>query len=184
MRCLRLEPFLLELWKGAAPGESNRLALCTYPRRYTYIDTYRIPEEAKTVVCCRSFKQAIAQFFNLTKPPLYYSLGHKFDNILHTRLRLDLSGLHAHLFKINSHLVDTPNCSCEPIPETVKHYLFFCPRYVVQRKELESSLINYIKHYAKLTVNDKLAILVFGHNLNNATGLAVAASVQKYIRNT
>ena len=144
----------------------------------------RIPEEAKTVVCCRSFKQAIAQFFNLTKPPLYYSLGHKFDNILHTRLRLDLSGLHAHLFKINSHLVDTPNCSCEPIPETVKHYLFFCPRYVVQRKELESSLINYIKHYAKLTVNDKLAILVFGHNLNNATGLAVAASVQKYIRNT
>ena len=102
----------------------------------------RIPEEVKTVVWCRSFKQAVAQFFNLTKPPLYYSLGHKFDNILHTRLRLDLSGLHAYLFKINSHLVDTPNCSCEPIPETVKHYLFFCPRYVVQRKELESSPIN------------------------------------------
>ena len=35
-----------------------------------------------------------------------------------------------------------------------------------------------------LTINDKLAILVFGHTLNDAAGLAVAASVQRYIRNT
>ena len=69
-----------------------------------------------------------------------------------TRLRLDLSGLNAHLYKINSPQVDSPNCRCEPSPETVKHYFFFCPKYVVQRTELERSLINYIKDYVKLTV--------------------------------
>ena len=94
----------------------------------------RIPEEVKHVKCIRSFKQAITQFFHLTKPPLYYSLGHKIDNILHTRLRLDLSDLNAHLYKINSPQVDSPNCSCESIPETVKHHLFFYPHYVLQRK--------------------------------------------------
>ena len=44
--------------------------------------------------------------------------------------------------------------------------------------------MNFVKHYVKLTINDKLGILVFGRNLNNAAGLAVVASVQKYIRNT
>ena len=144
----------------------NRIAKSSFKNSFfpaTIRRWNKLPEEVKTVECIRSFKQAIAQLFELTKPPLYYSLGHKIDNVLHTRLRLDLSGLNAHLYKINSPQVDSPNCRCEPSPETVKHYFFFCPKYVVQRTELERSLINYIKDYVKLTINDKLAILVFGH---------------------
>ena len=144
----------------------------------------RIPEEVKSIQCIRTFKQALAQVFDLTKPPPYYSLGHKTDNILHTRLRLDLSGLNSHLYRINSSHVDSPHCSCEPVPETVKHYLFLCPKYTLQRKELEASLKTCIKNYTRLTLNDKLAVLVFGHKLNKATGLAVAAAIQTYIRKT
>ena len=37
---------------------------------------------------------------------------------------------------------------------------------------------------SELTLSDKLDIILHGLNLNKTVGLAVAASVQKYIRNT
>ena len=48
----------------------------------------------------------------------------------------------------------------------------------------QRSLINLVPNYAKLTLSDKLDIILHGLNLNKTVGLAVAASVQKYIRNT
>ena len=126
----------------------------------------------------------MAKHYDRTKPSLYYSLGHKIDNVFHTRLRLGLSSLNAHLFKINASHIDSPYCSCDEIPETVKHYFFFCPQYSLERKELESSLMNVIAGYGTLTVNEKLAVLLLGRNLNKTAGLAVAACVQKFIRNS
>ena len=143
-----------------------------------------IPQEIRSIECIRSFKQAVAQLYELSKPPSYYSLGYKTDNILHTRLILGLSGLNAHLFKINVSHIDSPSCICKRVPESVKHYFLFCPRYVVQREELEGSIKNVVIGYAKLSVNEKLDILLHGRNLNKTAGLVVAACVQKFIRNT
>ena len=126
----------------------------------------------------------MAQLYELSKPPSHYSLGYKTNNILHTLLRLGLSCLNAYLFKINvSHIV-SPYCICKRVPESVKHYFLFCPRYVVQIEELEGSIKNVIIGYAKLPVNEKLAILLHGRSLNKTAGLVVAACVQNFIRNT
>ena len=94
----------------------------------------RLPEDIKTITCNRSFKQAVAQIHNLTKAPTYYILGNKIDNIFHTRLRLGMSTLNAHLFRIDSPQVDSPYCNCAPIPETVKHYFFLALSTLSQEK--------------------------------------------------
>ena len=144
----------------------------------------RLPEEVKNATCSRSFNQAICQIYSLTKAPVYYSLGNKLDNVHHTRLRLGMSILKSHLFRVNYPHVDSPHCSCAPIPETVQHFFFSCPYFSSQRTELERQLQNLIVDYHKLGVKEKLAIILHGRSLNNAAGLAVASSVQKFIRNT
>ena len=144
----------------------------------------RLEEEIKLIECNRTFKKAVARRFALTTPPLYYSFGHKTDNIFHTRLRLGLSSLNADLFKINAPDVESPCCKCKETPETVKHYFFFCPLYAPQRDELEKSLMNVLACYNELALTEKLAVLLHGCNLDKAAALAVAACVQRFIRET
>ena len=126
----------------------------------------------------------MAQHYNRSKPPIYYSLGHKIDNVFHTRLRPGLSSSNAHMFKINATHIDSPYCSYAEVPETVKHYIFFFPQYSLQRKELEGSLMNVIAGYGILTVNEKLAVLLHDRKLNKTADLAVAAYVRKFLRNS
>ena len=144
----------------------------------------KLPEEVRNETCNRYFRQAVGQIYALPKPPLYYSLGDKHNNTLHTRLRLGLSSLNAHLFTINSPQVDSPYCTCGPLAETAKHFFFLCPNFNHQRDELEKILTKIIVNYNNLTFKDKLTIVLCGRNLNTADGLAVATAVQKYIRNT
>ena len=144
----------------------------------------RLPEEVRTMSSTRSFKQAVARMYDLTKPPAYFSYGSKINNILHTRLRLGMSSLNVHLFQIHSSQTNTPNCSCKQTAETVKHFFFFCSHYTLPRVELEFTLHNLIANYSQLNTNHKLAIILHGYNLTNAAGLAVAVAVQKYITKT
>ena len=144
----------------------------------------RLPDDVKTMTCNRSFKQAVAQIYNLPKVPTFYILGNKIDNILHTRLRIGMSTLKAHLFSIDSPQVDSPNCICAPVPETVRHFFFSCPLHNIPREELEREIKMLIVSYEKLNVHAKLALLLCGHSLGTAAGLAVASAVQKFIKHT
>ena len=98
-------------------------------------------EEVKVIECVGTFKQAVAQLYGLIKPPRYYGLGFKTDNVLHARRRIGLSGLNAHLFRINSFRVHSPYCYCQPFPDGIRHYLFICSKYSLQGGETERSLI-------------------------------------------
>ena len=146
----------------------------------------RLPEAIKTTTCNRSFKQAVAQMYNVSKVPIYYMLGNKIDTILHTRLRIGLSTLNAHLFRIDSPQVDSPYCTCAQVPETVKHFFLVCPHHVIPRQELERQLKRLIVGYDRMSVDDKLALFLCGRNLGTAADLAVALAlvVHKFIRNT
>ena len=56
-----------------------------------------------------------------------------------TQLRTNHIPLRAYLHKIK--VEDSPVCPhCEDAPETVTHFLMFCPRYATQRRELRSTL--------------------------------------------
>ena len=76
-------------------------------------------------------------------------------NKLLTRLRLGLSGLHAHLFKYNIH--DSPICPlCHSEPETTYHFFFTCPAHVMARYhffQMLSSELNLDPSEPKKTLN-------------------------------
>ena len=63
---------------------------------------------------------------NIQKPPRYFTVGFRFAQIQHTRLRTSCSSLNHHLFSKN--IINDPYCQCGSV-ETTKHYLFECQRY-------------------------------------------------------
>ena len=60
----------------------------------------------------------------------YFEKGRK-SEIIHTRLRLEISDLKADLVK--RHLAADATCTCGFPTENAKHYLFDCPLYQVAR---------------------------------------------------
>ena len=89
------------------------------------------------------FKNALNKIdeVNTSKKKLYW-LGHSYEKILHTRLRLGLSGLNKHLFSYNLCLRKfCDHCYGNKIEDTA-HYLLKCSRYTTTRFTL---LLN-VKH--------------------------------------
>jgi hypothetical protein len=66
---------------------------------------------------------------NNTKP-IYYYIGTRLGQILHTRLRMQCSSLNHHLFRKN--IVNSPFRQCGA-PETTAHFLLHCPRHNATR---------------------------------------------------
>ena len=164
------------------PNRLSSFKSSFFPRTIRQWNT--LPEETRSLQTTRSFSQAVTHIYNLIKPPLYFTFGNKENNMLHTRLRLGMSSLNAHLFKVHSSQTDSPNCSCGAIAETVQHFFFFCPHYNFLRIEMENSLNRLIADYNRLNINQKLSIILNGQNLNQAAGLAVAAAVQTFIHHS
>ncbi len=67
-----------------------------------------------------------------TIPPYYY-LGQRSVQILHCRLRHNMSNLNDDLLK--RHLTLNPACSCGHPVENTKHYLMECRHYTTLRQE-------------------------------------------------
>ena len=69
---------------------------------------------------------------------LTIELPRRFTSIL-TQLRTNHVPLQAYLHRFK--LVDSPICPhCEEAPETVTHYIMFCPKFATQRRQLRSCL--------------------------------------------
>lgn len=72
-----------------------------------------------------TFKKHLAKHLGLSRPTEYYSLGSKKGNILHMRLRNEMSCLNSHLFKIQ--YTDSTACRCGFRTESTRHFIFSCP---------------------------------------------------------
>ena len=87
--------------------------------------------------------QSICQFKNylrsedLVIPPYYY-LGNRKDQIVHCRLRLNISDLNADLCR--RHLRHDSSCSCHFPEENAEHFLLHCTNYTNQRAATLHSL--------------------------------------------
>ena len=57
----------------------------------------------------------------------YYYSGQRMEQIIHCRLRLEMSDLHFDLF--NRHLTVNQSCACSHPFETAEHFLLLCPNY-------------------------------------------------------
>ena len=116
-----------------------------------------------------SFKYQINK--NLKKPPRHFSVGDRYAQILHTRLRTSCSSLNQHLCSKN--IVNDPHCQCGAI-ETTKHYLFECQRY----RQIREEMINVISRYC----TPSLKCLLYGdEHLSFNCNSVIFIAVQKYI---
>ena len=172
----------------------NALAL-TQPQNKTtgYQNSYipatikkwnQLPTALTSVRSSRSFKKEIHRRFGAAKPPSYFNLGHKTGNILHARLRMGLSSLNAHKFKIQSSTSDNPSCKCGHRCENIKHFVLNCPIYHQLRTELllDTSLV--IPNFLHLDQAHQLRIYLNGENLTQNEQVIIAKFFQRFILQT
>ena len=104
----------------------------------------------------------------------YYYFGNRIEQIVHCRLRLQMSDLNNDLF--NRHLRDNPSCSCGHSNETAEHYLLHCKEHTETRH-------NTIYTLSPNMIN--LQTLLFGsHLLDIKENSLVFASVHEFISHT
>ena len=127
-------------------------------------------------------------FFFLLPPPHYYS-GLRAASIWHTRMRLGMSQLSAHLFPFG--FVESPRCSCGVTHETVLHYLLDCPLYAAQRERLLVAIRNIIAptlHPATLPISAKDAyikiLLIGSKDLSSEENILLFRATQNVILNS
>ena len=106
--------------------------------------------------------------------PNYYYLGKRTEQIIHCRLRLEMSDLNFDHF--SRHLTDNPSCACGHPFETSEHFLLLCPNDQNERiNTIRNLKENYI-HIHTLLLGDQS----LGPRLNET----VFENVQEYIRQT
>ena len=125
--------------------------------------------ETRDPLTLTSFKYQMNK--NIQKPPRYFTVGFRFAQIQHTRLRTSCSSLNHHLFSKN--IINDPYCQCGSV-ETTKHYLFECQRY----SQLRQEMLNEISKYC----TPSLDCVLFGDDhLNHSCNSDVFMVVQKFI---
>ena len=127
-----------------------------------------------------AFKKEICQQQGAPDPPAYYTAGTKKGNTLHARLRMEMSYLNSHSFKIKK--ADSPECRCGFHNETVSHFIFTCPYYSDQR----NVMFDRLSHTLSIDLRSKnqkhqLNTLLHGTDISDGDGLAVALNLQDFL---
>ena len=84
-----------------------------------------LPDNIKCFTSISAFKR----YLNNNDPvvPTYFYLGDRIPQILHCKLRLNMSDLQSDMF--NRHISDHKNCNCGYQNENATHYLLQCPLF-------------------------------------------------------
>ena len=85
------------------------------------------------------FKRKLA-FNDVTVPKLYYT-ENRFSEIIHCKIRLQISDLNDHLF--HRHLRDDSTCECGYQIENAHHFFFDCPLHIQARRQSISTIPNF-----------------------------------------
>ena len=123
----------------------------------------------------KAFKEHIHQQLGTPDPPEYYTFGSKIGNMLHARLRMNMTHLNHHLFSVNK--VDSPECKCGYRKEDVAHFVLQCPEYETQRNVmLDQISLTLNMDFRMINHSMKLEILLYGIGLDGVDGAAAAVS--------
>ena len=71
--------------------------------------------------------------------PPYYNIGERRLQIIHCKLRLNMSDLNKDLY--NRHLSLNKYCDCSPVEEDASHYLLRCARFANIREVTINTLL-------------------------------------------
>ena len=110
-------------------------------------------------------------------PPFWYCCGDRKTAVVHAKLRMLCSPLNDHLYS-HIHVIDSPQCRCGNPRENNRHFLFDCPLYQIERRQMMSDL-TALKF--PITLNS----LLFGnHKLNEADNVAAVRIIHKFLSDT
>ena len=138
-----------------------------------------LPETLRNTPSRRDFSRQVWQRFGAPDPPTLNTVGTKTFNTQHTRLRVGLTTLNAHLFQFQ--LTPSPSCSCGHKFEDTAHYILRCPKYTTHRSNLLSAVRPMLRHFDDLSDKHKLDTLLFGRSLSEAQGISIAHHLQTFI---
>ena len=138
-----------------------------------------LPESLRDTRSPRDFSRQVWQRYGAPEPPALHSFGTKTLNTQHTRLRVGLATLNAHLFTLQ--LTPTPACSCGYKHEDTAHYLLWCPLYTNHRQILFNAVRPIVPNFDNLPSRQKLNILLYGNDLSETQGTLVALHIHSYI---
>ena len=137
-------------------------------------DWNELPASIKNSGSLSIFKSRLTTHMGTASVPRYFSVGDRFLNIQHSRLRTHCSNLHEHLFSKN--IIADPSCLCGEV-ETTEHFLLHCPQYDIQR----STMSNSLSHHAPLS----LSLLLYGNSeLDYQSNVSIFKAVQQFIKST
>ena len=158
----------------------------TYQRSYIPSTTRTwnaLPEQMRTNSSHTTFKRHLVERLAPPSPPTYFFLGSLTANNVHTKLRLNVSKLNAHLFSLQK--ADSPSCSCGHHSESTKHFLLTCPLYHPQRETLFRALSRALNiDFSTIPSPLQLDILVYGKELSRGVDSVVATAVQRFLIQT
>ena len=98
-----------------------------------------LPDFIKTSSSIGQFKRYLSEN-DVTVPPYYFTTNRKAE-IIHCKLRLEISDLNSDLFK--RHLTGDMSCLCGSPIENAHHYLVECPLF----NQLRQTTINQIPNF-------------------------------------
>ena len=109
-----------------------------------------------------------------TKVPVYYYFGERAEQIVHCRLRLEMSDLNSDLY--NRHLTDNPSCTCRRGIDSAEHYLLLCPIYDTISLTTIDTLPGHFRNVNTLPYGD--------HRISVEENQEIFSSVHSFIKHS
>jgi len=144
----------------------------------------QLPLDIRNTYSRHTFRKLIWSLYGNTSPPSFHLTGSKLGNIHHTRLRLGMSTLNAHLSSINHPKATSPECSCGHHTEDTKHFILHCPLYTQIRQQLLEALRPLITDFENLSNQQKIDAIISCKNVPEEHQIQAAHIFQTFILHT
>ena len=130
-----------------------------------------------------TFKKQLCQRLGRPDPPNYFNMANKWGNILHARLRMNMTSLNSHLFIIQK--VPSTECRCGHANENISHFILNCTYYDEQRHTLFDNISQTLQiDFRNILPQHQLRTLLNGLDVNDEHSMAVASQFQNFLLNT
>ena len=143
-----------------------------------------LPETLRNSASRKDFARQIWQRLGAPKQPTSFSVGNKTQNTLHTRLRVGMSTLNAHLFQVQHPNTPSPSFACGNNHENTNHFILWCPFYNTHRQKLFNSVCTIVPNFNNFSAKQKLDVLLASKDLSVEQGKVIALHFQTFISET
>ena len=109
---------------------------------------------------------------------IHYALGLRYL----FQLRVNLSSLRSHKRRHNFSATPSETCECNLGIENIRHFLFECPFYAIQRMTLAVNVIDILQ---RKNLSHKPELYLYGHpSLDLIDNRHILLSIIKYVKDT